>query len=129
MLEAYESYGDYDTMAALTRDLVQTAAQDVLGTDRGQRCPTARSTTSAASGPQLTMYGSLSESLGEEITPSTTPATRCAVYADKLGVETDPKRVSHGKLVELLWEHQVGDHLFAPDIRAGFPGGDDPAGA
>ena len=32
MLEAYESYGDYDTMAALTQDLVQTAAQDVLGT-------------------------------------------------------------------------------------------------
>ena len=32
MLEAYEAYGDYDTMAALTQDLVQTAAQDVFGT-------------------------------------------------------------------------------------------------
>ena len=50
MLEAYEAYGDYDTMAALTQDLVQTAAQDALGTTRGRPCPTARSTTSAASG-------------------------------------------------------------------------------
>ena len=32
MLEAYEAYGDYDTMAALTQDLVQTAALDALGT-------------------------------------------------------------------------------------------------
>src|SRR5665811_455516 len=32
MVEAYEAYGDYDTMATLPRDLVQTAAQEALGT-------------------------------------------------------------------------------------------------
>ena len=31
MLEAYEAYGDYNTMAALTRDLIQTAAIEVFG--------------------------------------------------------------------------------------------------
>ena len=31
MLEAYEAYGDYNTMAALTRDLIQTAAVAVSG--------------------------------------------------------------------------------------------------
>lgn len=119
MLEAYEAYGDYDTMAALTQDLVQTAAQDVLGT----------TTLTLADGSeyevggdwaQLTMYGSLSEALGEEITPETTVAHLQGI-ADRLDVQLDPKRVSHGKLVELLWEHRVGDHLHAPTFVRDFP--------
>lgn len=119
MLEAYEAYGDYDTMAALTQDLVQTAAQDVLGT----------TTLTLADGSeyevggdwaQLTMYGSLSEALGEEVTPETTVAHLQRI-ADRLDVQLDPKRVSHGKLVELLWEHRVGDHLHAPTFVRDFP--------
>src|SRR5699024_3277933 len=31
MLEAYEAYGDYNTMATLTHDLVVAAAEDALG--------------------------------------------------------------------------------------------------
>lgn len=119
MLEAYESYGDYDTMAALTRNLVQTAAQDVLGTSVVV-LPDGEEYDLGGEWAELTMYGSLSESLGEEITPETSLATLSA-YADKLGVEADLKGVSHGKLVELLWEHQVGDHLFAPTFVRDFP--------
>lgn len=119
MLEAYEAYGDYDTMAALTQDLVQTAAQDVLGT----------TTLTLADGSeyevggdwaQLTMYGSLSEALGEEITPETTVAHLQGV-ADRLDVQLDPNRVSHGKLVEVLWEDVVGEHLHAPTFVRDFP--------
>ncbi len=119
MLEAYEAYGDYDTMAALTEDLVQTAALDVLGT----------TTVTLADGSeyelggrwaQLTMYGSLSEALGEEITAEAS-VERLSAIADRLGVEVDPKRVSHGKLVEALWEHLVGDHLVAPTFVRDFP--------
>ena len=32
MLEAYQAYGDYDTMATLTRELIQGAARHALGT-------------------------------------------------------------------------------------------------
>ncbi|WP_448062714.1 lysine--tRNA ligase [Cellulomonas hominis] len=119
MLEAYEAYGDYDTMAALTQDLVQTAALETLGS----------TTVTLADGEeydlggqwtQLTMYGSLSQALGEEITPQTTVAGLGAV-ADRLGVVVDPRRVSHGKLVEALWEHLVGDHLHAPTFVRDFP--------
>ncbi len=119
MLEAYEAYGDYDTMAALTQDLVQTAAMDVLGT----------TTVTLVDGTeyelggqwtQLTMYGSLSEALGEEVTAETSVAHLSAV-ADRLGVVVDPKRVSHGKLVEAIWEHLVGDHLVAPTFVRDFP--------
>src|SRR5690606_5706459 len=31
MLEAYEAYGNYDTMAELTRELIQQAARDAAG--------------------------------------------------------------------------------------------------
>jgi lysyl-tRNA synthetase class 2 len=119
MLEAYEAYGDYDTMAALTQDLVQTAASDVLGT----------TTLTLADGSeyevggdwaQLTMYGSLSEGLGEEITADTTVAHLRGI-GDRLGVALDPKRESHGKWVEVIWEHVVGDHLHAPTFVRDFP--------
>lgn len=119
MLEAYEAYGDYDTMAALTRDLVQTAAQDVLGTTT---LTLVDGTEYEVGGQwaQLTMYGSLSEALGQEITADATVAELTAI-ADKLDVTVDPQRVSHGKLIEVLWEHQVGDHLHAPTFVRDFP--------
>ncbi|MFI2753105.1 lysine--tRNA ligase [Cellulomonas sp. P22] len=119
MLEAYEAYGDYNTMAALTQDLVQTAALDALGT----------TTVTLTDGTeydlggtwtQLTMYGSLSEALGEEITAQTSVADLQKI-ADRLDVVVDPQRVSHGKLVEAVWEHLVGDHLVAPTFVRDFP--------
>ncbi|MEZ0446748.1 lysine--tRNA ligase [Cellulomonas sp. ICMP 17802] len=119
MLEAYESYGDYDTMAALTKDLVQTAAKDVLGTTV-VTLPDGEEYDLGGDWAELTMYGSLSESLGELITPDT-PLAALQAHAARLGIETDPKRVSHGKLVEQLWEHRVGDHLFEPTFVRDFP--------
>src|SRR5699024_7631816 len=70
MLEAYEAYGSYDTMAALTRELVQQAATDAFGS----------TTVTLADGSdydlggqwtELSLFGSLSEALGEEISPET----------------------------------------------------------
>jgi lysyl-tRNA synthetase class 2 len=119
MLEFYEAYADYDSMAELTRELVQTAARDVLGS----------ATVTLADGSeydlggdwtQLTMYGSLSEALGEEVTPQT-PVAALTAHADRLGLEVDPRHLSHGKLVEELWEHLVGDHLHAPTFVRDFP--------
>ncbi|HEY0187101.1 MAG TPA: lysine--tRNA ligase [Cellulomonas sp.] len=119
MLEAYEAYGDYDTMAALTQDLVQTAATDVLGST-ALRLADGTEYEVGGRWAQLTMYGSLSESLGEEITAATTAAQLRAIGA-RLGVPLDPKRESHGKWVEVLWEHQVGEHLHAPTFVRDFP--------
>ena len=65
MLEFYEAYGDYNSVADLTRELVQDAALAIHGSHDGDAAPTAPSTTSAASGTASAMYGSLSEALGE----------------------------------------------------------------
>ncbi len=119
MLETYEAYGDYDTMASLTRDLIQGAARDVFGTEvvtlaGGEEYDLSGEWTA------LTMYGSLSEALGEEITPATS-VEHLEQLCDRFEISVDPKRINHGKLVEELWEHHVGDTLTAPTFVRDFP--------
>jgi lysyl-tRNA synthetase, class II len=119
MLEAYEAYGDYDTMAALTQDLVQTAALEALGT----------TVVTLADGSEyelggdwthLTMYESLSEAVGVEITHDTDDETLLTLL-EKAEIELAPAQRNHGKLVEELWEHHVGAHLHAPTFVRDFP--------
>ncbi|MEV6607304.1 lysine--tRNA ligase [Kutzneria sp. NPDC051319] len=118
MLEFYQAYGTYDSMAVLTRQLIQEAAQAVLGTqvvtlaEGGEYDLSGEWTT-------LTMYESLSEALDSEVTPQT-PAELLRKHADARGLEVDPK-LGHGKLVEELWEHLVGDHLHEPTFVRDFP--------
>jgi len=119
MLEAYEAYGDYNTMAALTCNLVQRAAMDVLGTTM-MTLPDGEKYEVGGEWAQLRLYESLSGALGEQITPSTSVA-ELQKYADRFDLTIDPKKVNHGKLVEAVWEHLVGDHLYAPTFVRDFP--------
>jgi lysyl-tRNA synthetase class 2 len=119
MLEAYEAYGDYDTMATMTRELIQGAAVDVFG---GTELELADGASYDIGGEwaALTLYGSLSEALGAEVTPQTDLA-RLQEWCDVADISVDPKRASHGKLVEQLWEHHVGSALHAPTFVRDFP--------
>ncbi len=119
MLEAYEAYGDYDTMAALTQDLVQTAAQEALGTTL-VTLPDGEEYDLGGQWASLELYPSLSAALGEEITPGTSVEHLLALVA-RFDIEVDPKRQNHGKLVEELWEHHVGRTLHAPTFVRDFP--------
>jgi lysyl-tRNA synthetase class 2 len=118
MLEFYAAYHTYDTMAVLTRELVQEAAQAVYGT---QVVTLAGGEEYDFSGEwaNLSMYPSLSEALGAEVTPQTS-AELLHKHAAALELEVDPK-LTHGKLVEELWEHLVGDHLHEPTFVRDFP--------
>jgi lysyl-tRNA synthetase class 2 len=119
MLEAYEAYGDYDTMAALTMDLVQTAARDALG---GTLVTLADGTEYDLGGQwsSLGLYDSLSEAIGEEITPATS-VDHLMALVERFDVQVDPARQNHGKLVEELWEHHVAHTLHAPTFVRDFP--------
>jgi lysyl-tRNA synthetase class 2 len=67
------------------------------------------------------MFPSLSAALGEEITPETT-VERLRAIADRLGIEIPVDRgYGHGKVVEELWEHTVGNALTAPTFVKDFP--------
>lgn len=118
MLEYYEAYATYETNAVMTRELIQEAAENVLGT---QIVTLADGTEYDLSGEWTTlgMYESLSAALGEEVTPET-PAEALHKFAEARGIEVDPK-LAHGKLVEELWEHLVGDDLHAPTFVRDFP--------
>lgn len=118
MLEFYEAYADYNDMAELTRRIIQEAAERVTGS---QVVTWYDGTEYDLSGEwaSITMYGSLSEALGTEITPET-PVETLRKYADEHGVQVDSS-FGHGKLVEELWEHLVGNHLYAPTFVRDFP--------
>ena len=119
MLEAYEAYGDYNTMALLTKDLVQRAVEDVLGTT-AITLPSGEEYELGGDWTELRLYDSLSTALGEEITTATS-VVELSALADRFDLAIDPKKANHGKLVEALWEHLVGDHLYAPTFVRDFP--------
>lgn len=117
MLEAYEAYGDYNSIADLTQELIQNAAKDVFGThivtlDDG--------TENDLSGqwPRISMFESLSEAAGVEITPDTDIA-ELKKLSLSLGIEID--HPLHGKYVEELWEHFVKPGLDRPTFVTDFP--------
>ncbi len=118
MLEAYQAYSDYNGIADLTQELIQNAAIAVSGS----------TTVTWADGTEydlggqwdrLSMYGSLSEAAGREITPET-PFEDLVALAEAEGVELPPHPI-HGKLVEELWEHFVKPGLVRPTFVMDFP--------
>ncbi|MCX4469666.1 lysine--tRNA ligase [Micromonospora sp. NBC_01655] len=118
MLEVYQAYGDYDTMATLTRNLVQQAAIAVAGSTvvthaDGQEFDLGGQWRS------VTLFGVLSEALGEEVTVRTERA-RLVEYADKVGLAVDPKW-GPGKLAEELFEELVVPGLRAPTFVRDYP--------
>ena len=66
------------------------------------------------------MFDSLSAAAGEEVTPQWT-IPQLTKLAAAVGLEVPKKGASAGKLVELLWEHLVGDNLTAPTFVMDFP--------
>ncbi|MFY1625384.1 lysine--tRNA ligase [Micromonospora sp. WMMD723] len=118
MLETYQAYGDYDTMAELTRNLVQQAAVAVSGSTTVTHAD-GREFDLGGQWRSVTLFGVLSEALGEEVTVRTDRA-RLVEYADKVGLAVDPKW-GPGKLAEELFEELVVPSLQAPTFVRDYP--------
>ncbi len=120
MLETYQAYGTYDDSAVVTRELIQQVADEAIGT-RQLPLPDGSVYDIDGEWTSIQMYPSLSEALGEEITPNTN-VDRLLAIAASLDVEVPADRgYGHGKLVEELWEHTVGATLTAPTFVKDFP--------
>jgi lysyl-tRNA synthetase class 2 len=117
MLEAYQAYGDYNTMAELTQKLIQNAAQDVFGT-QVVKLEDGEENDLSGSWDHISMFDSLSAAAGVEITPET-PMAELKKLADKVEIEID--HPLHGKYVEELWEHFVKPGLTSPTFVMDFP--------
>nr|MDT0662676.1 lysine--tRNA ligase [Micromonospora sp. DSM 115978] len=118
MLEAYEAYGDYDTMATLTRELVQAAAVAVAGSHVVTHADGAEFDL-GGQWRSVTLYGVLSEALGEEVTVET-DRSQLLRYAEKVGLSVDPKW-GPGKLAEELFEELVVPGLQQPTFVRDYP--------
>jgi len=117
MLEAYQAYSDYEGVADLTQQIIQDAALAVAGS----HVVTWHDGTEYDLGgawPRISLYGSLSEAAGVEITPET-PLAELRRIAEAEGVEV--KHEVHGKYVEELWEHFVKGGLDRPTFVMDFP--------
>lgn len=117
MLEAYEAYTDYNGIADLTKELIQNAASDVFGTtlvtlEDGSEYDL------GGDWAKVPMYESLSEELGEEITPETKMSALKKI-ADKQGIEV--AHPLHGKYIEELWEHFYKSKHPEPFFVTDFP--------
>ncbi|MGJ7539967.1 lysine--tRNA ligase [Brevibacterium luteolum] len=119
MLEAYQAYGDYHSIAKLTQELIQNAAKDAVGS----------LTVTLSDGTEydfggdwavVSMYESLSEEAGRDVTPDTSIEELSAI-ADEHNVDLEGVFRSHGKYVEELWEHFYSDRLWAPTFVVDFP--------
>ncbi|MCG5471906.1 lysine--tRNA ligase [Micromonospora sp. LAH09] len=118
MLETYQAYGDYDTIGELTRNLVQQAAIAVSGSTVVTHAD-GREFDLGGEWQSVTLFGVLSEALGEEVTVRT-ERSRLVEYADKVGLAVDPKW-GPGKLAEELFEELVVPGLVAPTFVRDYP--------
>jgi lysyl-tRNA synthetase class 2 len=117
MLEFYQAYGDYNTVADLTQEMIQNAAVAVAGS----HVVTWNDGTEYDFGgdwARISMFESLSTAVGTEITPET-PMKTLESMAE--AVEIDIQLPTHGKLVEELWEHHVKGDLVRPTFVMDFP--------
>ena len=119
MLEAYQAYGDYNTIAELTKRLVQNAVYSATGS-LVVRLADGSEYDFGGEWARVSMYDSLSQEVGEAITPETTVEELRAI-ADRHGADLGGVYASHGKFVEELWEHFYKAKLNAPTFVMDFP--------
>ena len=117
MLEAYQAYGDYNSIADLTQKLIQNAAMDVFGTHQVV-LEDGEINDLGGEWPRISMYESLSEACGQTITPETPMADLKKLAAS---VEIEIEHPLAGKYVEELWEHFVKGNLVKPTFVIDFP--------
>ncbi|MEV0842894.1 lysine--tRNA ligase [Actinocatenispora sera] len=118
MLEFYEAYGNYDTVADLTQELVVRAALAV----HGSTMVTHQDGSQFDLGGEwrrISMYGALSDALGEEVTPATEHA-KLVAYAQAHEIAVDPAWGA-GKLAEELFDELVADRLVEPTFVRDYP--------
>jgi lysyl-tRNA synthetase, class II len=118
MLEAYEAYADYNTIATLTRELIQAAAVAALGTTVLRRADGTEFDI-AGEWPSKTVHGAVSEALGEEVTPDTSEEQLRKLCA-QAGVPAEPGW-NRGQIVLEMYERLVERQTVGPTFYRDFP--------
>jgi lysyl-tRNA synthetase class 2 len=118
MIESYQAYGDWRSIADLTRTLVQNAAMAIAGSHVVTHHD-GRQADLGGKWREISLYDAITEGVGESVT-ALTPLEDLKKIATKLGMKIDPKWIT-GKLAEEIFEHVAKDQLIAPTFVMGFP--------
>jgi lysyl-tRNA synthetase class 2 len=118
MIESYQAYGDWRSIADLTRSLVQNAAMAIAGSHVVTHHD-GRQADLGGKWREISLYDAITEGVGENVT-ALTPLEDLKKIATKLGMKIDPKWIT-GKLAEEIFEHVAKDQLIAPTFVMGFP--------
>ena len=118
MIESYQAYGDWRSIADLTRELVQNAAMAVAGSHVVTHHD-GRQADLGGKWREISLYEAISEGVGQSVS-ALTPIAELKTIATKLGMKIDPKWIT-GKLAEEIFEHVAKDLLIAPTFVMGFP--------
>ncbi|MEU0005278.1 bifunctional lysylphosphatidylglycerol synthetase/lysine--tRNA ligase LysX [Streptomyces sp. NPDC006314] len=117
MLEAYQAHADYDVMLDLVRELIQGAATAAFGS------PVARKGGEeydiSGKWPVKTVYGAISEALGEEIGPGA-ELLRLHRLCDRAGVPYTADD-GPGDVVLEMYERLVEERTRLPTFYKDFP--------
>jgi len=118
MIESYQAYGDWRSIADLTRKLVQNAAMAISGSHVVTHHD-GRKADLGGTWKEISLYDAISEGVGEKVTALTSMDDLKRI-ATKLAIKIDPKWIA-GKLAEEIFEHVAKDQLIAPTFVMGFP--------
>ena len=118
MLEVYETYGDYNTVATLTRELIQQAAVAGFGSTVVRRTDGGEYDI-GGEWPSKTVHGAISEALGEKIGPDTSEE-RLRALCSAAGVPADPAW-NRGQIVLEMYERLVEKQTVEPTFYRDFP--------
>ncbi|MFE7773769.1 bifunctional lysylphosphatidylglycerol synthetase/lysine--tRNA ligase LysX [Streptomyces sp. NPDC057445] len=122
MLEAYQAFADYDVMLDLARELIQGAATAAFGSPVAHRTEQdGNLVVHDISGPWpvRTVYGALSEALGEEVDADTDEDTLRRL-CDPAGVPHRPED-TRGDIVLEMYERLVEEKTQLPTFYKDFP--------
>ena len=118
MIETYQAYGDWRSIADLTRSLIQNAAKAISGSHVVTHLD-GRQADLGGQWKEISLYDAISEGVGETVT-ALTPIEELKKFATKLGIKIDPKWVT-GKLAEEIFEHVAQGKLIEPTFVMGYP--------
>ncbi|MEZ0091449.1 bifunctional lysylphosphatidylglycerol synthetase/lysine--tRNA ligase LysX [Streptacidiphilus sp. EB129] len=121
-IESYEAYGDYDTQAELTRELVLNAAKDALGGTvvRGLDAHGEETEIDLAEPWEtVSVYPGISAHLGVEVTPETT-VDELRALAEEHGIPYE-KKWGHGQLVLEMVERLLEHNAIRPTFIRDYP--------
>lgn len=122
MLEAYQAFADYDVMLDLTRELIQGAATAAFGSPLAHKAgPDGKLVVHDISGPWpvKTMYGAISEALGEEVDADTEEHVLRGL-CDRARVPHAPED-TRGDVVLEMYERLVEERTKLPTFYKDFP--------